>query len=72
MIKSLLLDEERLAQLNIHIRWLFTFLAISLWAVCWLAKVPLPHVLIAQAIATLAIGNTLIWFGKKVPQSILP
>ncbi len=65
MIKSLLLDEERLAQLNIHIRWLFTFLAISLWAVCWLAKVPLPHVLIAQAIATLAMGNTLIWVWQK-------
>ena len=65
MIKSLLLDEERLAQLNIHIRWLFTFLAISLWAVCWRADVPLPHVLIAQAIATLAIGNALIWIWQK-------
>ena len=65
MIKSLLLDEERLAQLNIHIRWLFILLATGLWAVCWGAQVPLPHVLIAQAIATLAIGNGMIWLWQK-------
>ena len=65
MIKSLLLDEERLSRLNIHIRWVLAALASTMWALCALWQLPLPNVLIAQAIVTLVVGNALLWIWQQ-------
>lgn len=60
MTKSLLLDEERLARLNIHIRWVMALMATGVWALCWWAELPIPHGFIAQSWLTLLLGNVVL------------
>lgn len=59
-MKSLLIDQMRLANANLKLRWLWSLAALGMWMLCLGLNIPLQHLLIAQAWLTLILGNVLL------------